>query len=457
MASTRWFNLFFPAKQPPERHRLANSPATSLPPELLLEIFYHIARSTRAPDRDTVVYPTLDQLDRSPRHPLAGALLTCSSWTGPATVALYEEIGTSCLLSLSHTYYISNTLLFASSVDLSSLQAAERFHSTITQGPSKDHLGNTVRVLRLPIRANAPLPCPKGICQLFADIIVACPNLLELECITAYSLVGRLGVWEPLLSRPQLLSALHFSNTTARQGFIPYPVLRSFPNLTSFTLSAYCIGNIGDQPLPPMPSLVSLCLSSCTIGDLERFLPVGAGVNLLHLELHNNSCTTNPSTITIPKHLEVRLETLFDNRNHSLDLSRLQHMNSLRSLHLSAERFLYAQTKENMPPNLEHLSLSLCNVGGELARKDTVDTVLNIMHPTLTNLRRLTVYARATSLWNGLTGHSTAELNKLGVTLVVRKVYNFPSTYADPDTLRALVQPTATLPPPHPHTQTQID
>lgn len=344
----------------------------------------------------------------------------------------------------SHTSHICNPFLFASSVDLSSLQAAERFHSTITQGPSKDHLGNIIKVLRLPIRANAPLPCPKGICQLFADIIAACPNLLELECITAYSLVGRLGVWEPLLSRPQLLSALHFSNTTARQGFIPYPVLRSFPNLTSLTLSAYCIGNIGDQPLPPIPSLAGLCLSSCTIGDLERFLPVGAGVNLLHLELHNNSCTTNPSTITIPKHLEARLETLFDNRNHSLELSRLQYMTSLRSLHVSAERFFYAQA--NMPPNLEHLSLSLCNVGGELARKDIVDTVLNNMRPTFTSLRRLSVYVRATSLWNRLTGHSTAELNKLGVELVVRKVHNFPSTSADPDILlssRVRVQRTA--------------
>lgn len=287
--------------------------------------------------------------------------------------------------------------------------------------------------MRLPIRANAPLPCPKGICQLFADIIVACPNLLELECITAYSLVGRLGVWEPLLSRPQLLSALHLSNTTARQGFIPYPVLRSFLNLTSLTLSAYSIGNIGDQPLPPIPSLASLCLSSCTIGDLERFLPLGAGVNLLHLELHNNSCTTNPSTITIPKHLEARLETLFDNRNHSLELSRLQYMTSLRTLHVSAERFFYAQA--NMPPNLAHLSLSLCNVGGELARVDTVDNVLNTMRPSFTSLRRLTAYVRATSLWNRLTAHSTAELNRVGVELVVRKVHNFPSTYAVPDTL----------------------
>jgi len=162
-----------------------------------------------------------------------------------------------------------------------------------------------------------------------------------------------------------LITALHFSNMTTRQGFIPYPVLRSFPNLTSLTLSAYCIGNIGDQPLPPMPSLASLCLSSCTVGDLESFLPLGAGVNLLHLELHNNSCTTNPSTITIPKHLEPTLETFFDNRNHSLELSRLQYMNSLRTLHVSAERFFYAQA--NMPPNLQHLSLSLCNVGGELA------------------------------------------------------------------------------------------
>lgn len=257
--------------------------------------------------------------------------------------------------------------------------------------------------------------------------------MLELECITAYSLVGRLGVWEPLLSRPQLLSALHLSNTTTRQGFIPYPVLRSFLNLTSLTLSAYSIGNIGDQPLPPIPSLASLCLSSCTIGDLERFLPLGAGVNLLHLELHNNSCTTNPSTITIPKHLEARLETLFDNRNHSLELSRLQYMTSLRTLHVSAERFFYAQA--NMPPNLAHLSLSLCNVGGELAREDTVDKVLNTMRPTFTSLRRLTAYIRATSLWNRLTAHSTAELNRLGVELVVRKVHNFPSTYAVPDTL----------------------
>ena len=317
---------------------------------------------------------------------------------------------------------------------MSSLQAAERFHSTITQSPSNDHLGNIVKVLRLPIRANAPLPCPKGICQLFADIIAACPNILELECITAYSLVGRLGVWEPILPHPHLLTTLHFSNTTARQGFIPYPILRSFPNLASLTLSAYCIGNIGDQPLPPMPSLASLCLSSCTVGDLERFLPLGAGVNLLHLELHNNSCTTNPSTIVVPKHLEPRLETLFDNRNHSLELSRLQFMNSLRTLHVSAERFFYAQA--NMPPNLDHLSLSLCNVGGELARKDIVDTVLKNMRPTFTSLRRLTVYVRATSLWNKLTGHATAELNKLGVDLIVRRVHNFPSTYADPDILR---------------------
>ena len=293
--------------------------------------------------------------------------------------------------------------------------------------------------MRLPIRANAPLPCPKGICQLFADIIAACPNLLELECITAYSLVGRLGVWEPLLSRPQLLAALHFSNTTACQGFLPYPVLRSFPNLTSLTLSAYSIGNIGDQPLPPIPSLASLCLSSCTIADLEHFLPLGAGVNLLHLELHNNSCTTNPSTITIPKHLEASLETLFDNRNHSLELSRLQYMTGLRSLHVSAERFFYAQA--NMPPNVNHLSLSLCNVGGELARKDIVDTVLDSMRPTFTSLRQLTVYVRANSLWYTLTAHSTVELNKLGVELVVRKVHNFPSTYADPDTFS--VRPSA--------------
>ena len=350
-----------------------------------------------------------------------------------------------CPLSHTHTHthtftsiYICNPTLFASSVDLSSLQAAERFHSTITQSPSNDHLGNIVKVLRLPIRANAPLPCPKGICQLFADIIAACPNVLELECITAYSLVGRLGVWEPILPRPHLLTALHFSNTTARQGFIPYPVLRSFPNLTSLTLSAYCIGNIGDQPLPPMPSLASLCLSSCTVGDLERFLPLGAGVNLLHLELHNNSCTTNPSTIVVPKHLEPRLETLFDNRNHSLELSRLQFMNSLRTLHVSAERFFYAQA--NMPPNLDHLSLSLCNVGGELARKDIVDTVLQKMRPTFTSLRRLTVYVRATSLWNKLTGHATAELNTLGVDLIVRRVHNFPSSYADPDILRSFAR-----------------
>lgn len=261
--------------------------------------------------------------------------------------------------------------------------------------------------------------------------------MLELECITAYSLVGRLGVWEPLLSRPQLLLALHFSNTTARQGFLPYPVLRSFLNLTSLTLSAYSIGNIGDQPLPPIPSLASLCLSSCTIDDLERFLPVGAGVNLLHLELHNNSCITNPSTITIPRHLEAQLETLFDNRNHSLELSRLQYMTSLRTLHVSAERFFYAQA--NMPPNLEHLSLSLCNVGGELARKEIVDTVLNTMRPTFTSLRRLTAYVRATSLWNRLTAHSTAELNRVGVQLVVRKVHSFPSTYADPDTQSPLL------------------
>jgi len=336
--------------------------------------------------------------------------------------------------------HICNTPLFAfPRVDLSSLQAAERFHSTITQSPSNDHLRNIVKVLRLPIRANAPLPCPKGVCQLFADIIAACPNLLELECITAYSLVGRLGVWEPLLPHPHLLTALHFSNTTTRQGFIPYPVLRSFPNLTSLTLSAYCIGNIGDQPLPPMPSLASLCLSSCTVGDLESFLPLGAGVNLLHLELHNNSCTTNPSTITIPKHLEPTLETLFDNRNHSLELSRLQYMNSLRTLHVSAERFFYAQA--NMPPNLQHLSLSLCNVGGELARMDIVDTVLNNMRPSFTSLRRLTVYVRATSLWNKLTGHATTELNKLRVDLVVRQVHNFPSTYADPDILRSFRVP----------------
>jgi hypothetical protein len=432
MASTRWFNLFFPPRSPPGPHRVDNSPAASLPTELLLEIFCHVATSTRAPDRDTVVYPSLDELERSSRHPLAGALLVCSCWAGPATVALYQEIGTSRVLSHISSHPFS--LVF--STDLSSLQAAERFRSTITQSPAKDHLGNIVKALRLPIRANAPLPCPKGICQLFADIILACPNLVELECITAYSLVGRLGVWEPLLTQPQLLSTLHFSNTTARQGFLPYPVLRSYPNLTSLTLSAYCIGNIGDQPLPPVPSLASLSLSSCTIGDLERFLPVGAGVNLLHLELHNNSCTTNPSTITIPKHLEARLETLFDNRNHSLELSRLQHMTSLRTLHVSPERFFYAQA--NMPPNLEHLSLSLCNVGGELARKDIVDTVLNTMRPTFTSLHQLTVYVRGTSLWNRLTGHSTAELNKLGVELVVRKVHNFPSTYTDPDTLLSL-------------------
>lgn len=260
-----------------------------------------------------------------------------------------------------------------------------------------------------------------------------------MECITAYSLVGRLGVWEPFPPRPQLLSTLHFSNTTARQGFIPYPVLRAFPNLISLTLSGYCIGNVGDQPLPPMPSLVSLCLSSCTVGDLERFLPLGAGVNVLHLELHNNSCTTNPSTITVPAHLESRLETLFDNRNHSLELSRLQHMNSLRTLHVSAERFFYAQA--NMPPNLDHLSLSLCNVGGELARKDIVDTVLKNMRPTFTSLRRLTVYVRATSLWNRLTAHAKSELNTLGVDLIVRKIHNFPSTYADPDILRSFRVP----------------
>lgn len=103
MASTRWFNLFFPAKPPPERHRVDNSPAASLPPELLLEIFNNVARSARAPDRDTVVYPTLDELDRYSRHPLAGALLTCSCWTGPATVALYQEIGAFPVPSLSHT------------------------------------------------------------------------------------------------------------------------------------------------------------------------------------------------------------------------------------------------------------------------------------------------------------------------------------------------------------------
>lgn len=108
--STRWFNLFFPAKPPPERHRLDKAPAASLPPELLLEIFYHAARSNRAPDRDTVVYPTLDELERSSRHPLAGALLTCSYWAGPATVALYEQIGTSRLLSLTHTYAINPSI-----------------------------------------------------------------------------------------------------------------------------------------------------------------------------------------------------------------------------------------------------------------------------------------------------------------------------------------------------------
>ncbi len=100
MASTRWFNLFFPAKPPPERHRVDNA---SLPPELLLEIFNNVARSTRSPDRDTVVYPTLDELERSSRHPLAGALLTCSCWTGPATVALYQEIGVFPVLSHTHT------------------------------------------------------------------------------------------------------------------------------------------------------------------------------------------------------------------------------------------------------------------------------------------------------------------------------------------------------------------
>ena len=111
MASTRWFNLFFPAKPPPGRHRVDNSPAAvgagaaSLPPELLLEIFHYVARSTRAPDRDTVVYPTLNELERASRHPLAGALRTCSCWTGPAIVALYHEIGT-FFLSFSHTYAI---------------------------------------------------------------------------------------------------------------------------------------------------------------------------------------------------------------------------------------------------------------------------------------------------------------------------------------------------------------
>lgn len=103
MASTRWFNLFFPAKPPPERHCVDYSPAASLPPELLLEIFTNVARSARSPDRDTVVYPTLDELERSSRHPLAGALRTCSAWTGSATVALYHEIGTFPVLSHTHT------------------------------------------------------------------------------------------------------------------------------------------------------------------------------------------------------------------------------------------------------------------------------------------------------------------------------------------------------------------
>ena len=114
-------------------------------------------------------------------------------------------------------------------------------------------------------------------------------------------------------------------------------------------------------------------------------------------------------------------------------------MNSLRTLHVSAERFFYAQA--NMPPNLDHLSLSLCNVGGELARKDIVDTVLKNMRPTFTSLRRLTVYVRATSLWNRLTAHAKSELNTLGVDLIVRKIHNFPSTYADPDILRSFRVP----------------
>jgi len=139
MASTRWFNLFFPAKHPPERHRFDNPPAAaSLPPELLLEIFYHTARSTRAPDRDTVVYPTLDELERSSRHPLVGALLTCSRWTGPATVALYEQIGTfrfflhiplqSFLISLVRPVFSSScrTLPF-------------NHHSKPVQGPPQKH------------------------------------------------------------------------------------------------------------------------------------------------------------------------------------------------------------------------------------------------------------------------------------------------------------------------------
>lgn len=110
--STRWFNLFFPSKPPPERHSLDNVPAALLPPELLLEIFYHAAQSSRAPDRDTVVYPTLHEQERSSRHPLVGALLTCSSWTGPATVALYEQIGTYVPLAAYPIGTINNNIQY---------------------------------------------------------------------------------------------------------------------------------------------------------------------------------------------------------------------------------------------------------------------------------------------------------------------------------------------------------
>jgi hypothetical protein len=283
--------------------------AQRLPSELLLEIFRSVPYAP-APYRDTIIYPYLEFAEHNkkacPRDTRAGLPLVCRKWNGPATEILYEE------------------------VEVSSLHAA-RVLLRALEGPRGPALGERIRALRLPARADVGRSrriresFPYAVAEVTEGIVRRCsPALKSLTYSTAAT--GRtLGMfWEPRFPAGTMLTDLCLSNSYSIEG-VPLLSLTAHKHLRSVTLTSFVFDRVADVLKCPA-SLESLTLNSCIFDygwDIHHPDPV------MLKSLAFNICTCIDSQL--PAHLLEHLESLEIYRTPSLsyDLSQAPNLTYL--------------------------------------------------------------------------------------------------------------------------------